>query len=97
MPKNKFYTTDINLKGSNVEIVSPDNNDDILKQCINGYIYRINELKNGVIELGELGLLDDLNYHKDSGDMDLYPLQEDYNNNDLKSGNIYSNCASLKK
>jgi hypothetical protein len=86
LPKHKLLTHDSGiLSDKNIEIVKPANNNDIFQQAILSYDYRKNQLLEGVIEEAEKLPLANLQYTQDSISKNLYPLDTDYNNSNIKS------------
>lgn len=83
------------LKGKHVQAVPLDSNEqlkDSLLALKNSYKYRMKELASGKIEEGESMKLSDLAYHnetKNPAEGELFPLETDYNNEELK-GKPYS-------
>ncbi|MGL5691708.1 MAG: PD-(D/E)XK nuclease family protein [Bacteroidales bacterium] len=91
MPVNRLYTTFDGLQGSNISIITPDNEKELMPECINAYKYRVDEItKAGRIEIAEGMELAEIDYFKDTADKDLYPLESDYDNIDIKKVNPYS-------
>lgn len=90
-----FTTTP--LLGANVKIITEqDNTNDIFEQAINAYRYRWGQLNEGIIEMAESALLDDIPYFVDSENQNLYPLEPDYSNAAKKVVNGFSNFSTFK-
>lgn len=97
LPKHKLLTLDSGvLSDSNIETVVPENTNDIFRQAVNSYNYRKAQLLNGTIEEAELLPIANLNYIQDSLARDLYPLETDYEHNELK-GTPYSKPNKVLK
>ena len=93
---NGTLLTTGNLTGKNVKVVTPDNVNDIFKQAMNSYTYRWRQLRDGKIESAEKMPLVLLNYNTDAEHQNLYPLDTDYNDKDLKAENGFSNFTTFK-
>ena len=85
LPRYTLYTVYSNLKHDNIEVVVPDNSNDLMNLAENSYSYRMEQLKSGLIEEGESMELANLQYVKDTLSKQLYPLRGDYNDNTLKA------------
>ncbi len=96
LPRHTLYSVYDNIKHKYIEVVIPENNADLMKLAVNSYLYRINQIKSGVIEEGENLKLADLQYVKDSNSKQLYPLRGDYNDNTLKSTSYGNKNIVLK-
>lgn len=85
LPKHQLLTHDSGvLSDSNIETVEPENDNDIFQQAIHSYNYRKEQLLNGIIEEAEQLPLANLQYMQDSVAKDLYPLETDYSDHNLK-------------
>jgi len=93
---NGTLLTTGNLTGENVKDVTPDNMNDIFEQAMNSYTYRWRQLREGKIESAEKMPLTLLNYNADVEQQNLYPLDTDYNDKDLKAENGFSNFTTFK-
>jgi hypothetical protein len=93
---NGTLLTTGNLTGKNVKVTTPDNVNDIFKQAMNSYTYRWRQLTEGKIESAEKMPLVLLNYNTDAEQQNLYPLDTDYNDKDLKAENGFSNFTTFK-
>jgi len=85
-----------NLTGQNVKVITPENGDDIFKLAVNSYSYRWEQLQEGIIEAAEKLPLVNLDYHNDSVEKGLYPLEADYTDKDLKAENGFSKFKTFK-
>ena len=92
LPRHTLYTVYDTLKssGDGIELLFAENNNDLMAMATNSYVYRMEQLKSGLIEEGESLELANLQYVKDAIDQKLYPLRSEYNNEELK-GNSYGN------
>ncbi len=91
LPRHTLYTTYDTLKHlDEIEVVVPENTNDLMQLAANSYTYRMSQLKKGLIEEGESLALADLQYVKDTIDKKLYPLKSDYYEKALKA-NSYGN------
>ncbi len=84
------------LTGKNVKVVTPENVNDIFEQAMNSYTYRWGQLRDGKIESAEKMPLALLSYNTDAEQQNLYPLDTDYNDKDLKAENGFSNFTTFK-
>ena len=92
LPRHTLYTLCDTLKcgGDHLQRVVSENNSDLMHLARNSYLYRMDQLRSGVIEEGEGLQLADLQYMKDAAAKELYPLRRDYSKNTLKE-NSYGN------
>ncbi len=91
LPRHTLFTLYDTLKHQNcIEVVVPENSNDLIQLAANSYTYRMSQLKDDLIEEGESLALADLQYVKDTIDKKLYPLKSDYYEKDLKA-NSYGN------
>ena len=85
LPKHQLLTHNGGfLTDTNIEVVEPANTDDIFQQAIRSYSYRKEQLLNGLIEEAELLPLANLQYVQDALEKELYPLETDYEEHELK-------------
>ena len=84
LPKYKLLTRDSVLSGESVEVITTEDHNDIFEQAKNSYKYRMEQLKQGVIEEGEKMPLADIQYYTDMVSCNLYPLENDYSNDEIK-------------
>lgn len=97
LPRHTLYTVYDNLKHHDgIEVVEAENYNDLMELAANSYIYRMNQLKSGLIEEGESMELADLQYVKDTTKKQLYPLKSDYFEKDLKANSYGSKNIVLK-
>ena len=85
LPRHTLYTVYDNLRHKNIEVVVPENNNDLMQLAANSYSYRMEQLKAGLIEEGENLELANLQYEKDTASKQLYPLRKEYGSNSLKA------------
>lgn len=79
LPQRKFVTSDDRLPASEiVEIIEGASIDDHFQRACNSYEYRIKQIEDGIIEDAEGCMLADIQYHKDTNSMKLYPLDLKY-------------------
>ncbi|HPQ28459.1 MAG TPA: PD-(D/E)XK nuclease family protein [Desulfobacteraceae bacterium] len=93
---NGTLLTTGHLTGKNVKVLTPENGNDIFEQAMNSYAYRWEQLREGKIESAEKMALELLDYHRDAQQQNLYPLDADYGNKDLKAENVFSNFKTFK-
>lgn len=93
---NGTLLTTGHLTGKNVKVLTPENGNDIFEQAMNSYAYRWEQLREGKIESAEKMALELLDYHRDAQQQNLYPLDADYGNKDLKAENGFSNFTTFK-
>ena len=85
LPQRKFVTSDDRFMASEiVEIIEGEHMDDHFERACNSYEYRIKQIEDGIIEDAEGSLLADIQYHKDTISMKLYPLDLKYKEPDRK-------------
>ncbi len=96
MPNHRLYTTSQALHGSNVEVVTPDNNNDLVEEAINSYRFRRQQFEQKAIEFGEGVKIDFLDYGKAQEENDLFPLAQDYDNKEDHASNRFSNYTCFK-
>ena len=83
IPRRTLFTPENVLKSNPaIEEVARDESKDIFKMAVNGYIYRWEQLRKGILEEGEGLPLADLEYSKAS---DCYALEPDFDDNSLKA------------
>ncbi|MBR4133948.1 MAG: PD-(D/E)XK nuclease family protein [Bacteroidales bacterium] len=70
--------------------------EDIFKQICNSYGFRMEQLQKGVIEEGEQMALADLEYYQAQEKNNLYPLEADYKQDDIKAV-AYGNTNHILK
>ena len=70
--------------------------ENIYEQICNSYSFRMEQLQNGIIEEGELLELADLEYYQAQEMNNLYPLEADYDNAELKAA-AYGNANHILK
>ena len=86
LPQRKFLTSDTFLLPSDlVEHINGAFTGDHFQMACNSYEYRMAQIESGLIEDADGKELANIQYHKDSIPMQLYPLDTDYNNPTLKS------------
>lgn len=98
LPKYGFYTVyDIGLSNhDNVTVVGLDAYHDVFDQACNSYRYRMNQLKEGLIEEGEGFPRSDLQYELDTEEYNLYPLEGEYEDQSVKAVNHWGKNIILK-
>ena len=86
LPKHTLYTVCDNLKSENIEVVTAavETPKDLMALATHSYTYRMNQLREGLIEEGEGMEMADLQYEKDTISQQLYPLKHAYNQEKLK-------------
>ena len=98
LPRYKFHTT--SYTGLNdithVNLITPKSNADVFVQACNSYTYRMDQLKQGIIEEAEGLKLADLQYAADTSALNLYPLATDYHDESVKDINRWGKNIILK-
>lgn len=85
LPQRKFLTSSDFLPESDiVEIIKGEEFGDHFELACNSYEYRLNQIEQGVIEDAEGLSLADIQYHKDTISMKLYPLERAYEDETAK-------------
>lgn len=84
MPRARLFSKE-HFAGRHCERIAPANTDDIVKQLRNAAIYRIAQIKSGIVETN--GDFSSLQYVKDTLEKGLFPLME---KDGLKEGNRFS-------
>ncbi len=74
MPLGKLYSLD-DFAGPNCEKIETDSDADVIKQVVNSFHYRKQQIDSGVIELGEGQDVADLEYERDTERLNLLPLK----------------------
>lgn len=98
MPNGRLYSTDEFHSRYAVKVeVKEEAKGDIVKQIVESYRYRRDEIMSGKVEMGEGNLLESLNYFNDTEDKGLFPLKSDYKDHTIKAENDFSNYKNLKK
>ena len=79
LPQRKFLTSDTYIKESEVvEFIKGEVIGDHFEMACNSYLYRMKQIKEGIIEGAEGMELANIQYHKDSIKENLYPLDTLY-------------------
>jgi len=78
LPRHTLYTVYETMHHHNIEVVNTEMDSDLMRLAVNSYTYRMEQLKNGVIEEGEDLELANLQYHADTISRQLYPLKHAY-------------------
>ena len=89
LPQYTFLTESDSVLGDNVihYNTEPENRaamKDLFEQVKNSYLFRMDQIRHGIIEEGELMPLADLDYFNQQGARNLYPLRGAYKNEGLK-------------
>ena len=83
IPKKVIFTPDDVLKENPaVRVVTQNAEMDICEMAAKGYAYRWSQLRSGIVEEGEGLPLSESDYNKQAG---VYPLDRDYDNQNLKA------------
>ena len=97
LPKHQLLTIEGMLADDNEDIVCfPSSGREIFKEVCNSYTFRMNQLKNGIIEEGETMNLEDLDYYNKQEAMGLYPLETEYQKPSIKGHPIGNDNITLK-
>ena len=80
LPQRKFLTSDTYPKASDIVECIPGENIGVhFEMACNSYLYRMEQIRQGIIEDAEGQELANIQYHKDSISKKLYPLDTVYN------------------
>ena len=83
IPRRKLYTPNNTLKDNlTIEEVEQADPKDIFDMAVKGYMFRWSQLRQGILEEGEGLPLADLDYFQDP---DVFELESDYDNHNLKA------------
>ena len=95
MPENCLYSVS-SFNGDHTTKLEEEENagKDLFLQVKNSYAYRLHQIQDGRIELGEGKLATDLQYDKDTDEEGLMPLRK---RDGVKEINIFSNYNCFKK
>ncbi len=85
MPSAQLFSKE-EFKGRNCNKIDPDNKDNIVEQIRQSALYRMRQIKNGIVEIG--GNYDELQYVKDTESRDLFPLKK--NDDGTREDNFFS-------
>ena len=94
LPHHTLLTTNVELKGKNVRIVRVDDTSSLMEKIKNSFAYRKSQISSGAIEMAEGMSLEDIKYHNDEVEKNLYPLMS--HDNKVKSKNSYSKNKLFK-
>lgn len=91
IPRKTLFTADKTLRQNDaVEVVIKDSDQNLFRMASKGYDFRWEQLRDGILEEAEGLELADIDYYNNQDRLGLYPLEEDYNNPNLK-GTAYGN------
>ncbi|HUX59442.1 MAG TPA: PD-(D/E)XK nuclease family protein [Bacteroidales bacterium] len=82
--------------GGHINIIKPENSENIFEQALNSYSYRWKQLQKGTIEVAEKMPMELLAYNADCVEEKLYPLETDYKKNDIKTVNDFTDFQTFK-
>jgi hypothetical protein len=74
MPEGHLYSKEL-FNGRHCTQIKPQNNDNIVEQIRNSFLYRKNQLNQGIVEMGERVDLSELDYYNDTASKKLFPLK----------------------
>ena len=74
MPEGHLYSKEL-FSGRHCTQIKPQNNDNIVEQIRNSFLYRKNQLNQGIVEMGERVDLSELDYYNDTASKKLFPLK----------------------
>ena len=77
-PRYEFLTESDDVAGDGVISYHPEVARNIFKQACNSYAFRLDQIRNGVIEEGETFEKENLEYFREQDSRDLYPLRGMY-------------------
>lgn len=86
MPEGRLYSQE-QFEGRQCKQIAPENNANIVEQLKQSALYRIKQIKSGVIETN--GIFEDLQYVKDTEAKRLFPLKKNEEDG-KKKGNYFS-------
>lgn len=96
LPKGVLVTAGSFRNTTHITKVTPNNTANVFCQVRNSYIYRYDQLREGVVEEAEAMELDRITYYNDTSDRGLYPLDAEYGADDIKAVNKFSSYGTLK-
>jgi len=96
MPRHQMFTTSERLKGDDVVLVQPTDISPLLPTIINSYRFRRQQLESGLIEFDDCMVIDSTPYGEKTGELNLVPLESDYNDDTIHAANPYSNYNCFK-
>lgn len=82
IPRKKLYTPDDSLNHPAIEIVQRESAPDLFDQAAKGYLFRMEQLRQGIAEEGEDLQMQVLDYFRRT---DLYPLEVNYEDKNKKN------------
>lgn len=100
-PRYEFLTECPGVEGDRVlryrtEPGEMDGVKDIFEQVCNSYRFRMDQIRQGLIEEGECFVMSDLEYWRRQGEMNLYPLRGDYYSPEVKARPYGNKNITLK-
>ena len=96
-PKHQLVTFDGTLGDPHDDIVYyPDTGRDVFAEVCRSYEFRLEQLRRGIIEEGELSPLSGIDYYNNQDGLGLYPLEPDYNDGGVKGRPIGMDNLTLK-
>lgn len=97
IPRKKFFTAyDVLKRHDAIDVITKDSNLDLFGMASRGYDFRWNQLNNGHLEEAEGLELANIDYYNNQEKLKLYPLESDYDKNNLK-GKAYGNKNIILK
>ena len=92
MPDGRLFSQE-EFKGRHCTRIEPDNRDNIVEQLHQSALYRMEQIKNGVVETN--GIFDDLQYVKDTETRGLFPLKQ--TDEGIKEENYFTNYGLFNR
>ncbi len=92
LPQCKLYTCD-DIQGDGVEKIEQTDSRNLITMIQESYMYRKNELEQGIIEEADYANVELLKYHNDSEKLSLYPIKQ----KDNKKSAPYVSSRTKKK
>ena len=92
MPDGRLFSQE-EFKGRHCSRIEPDNRDNIVEQLRQSALYRMKQIKNGVVETN--GIFDDLQYVKDTESLGLFPLKQ--TDEGIKEENYFTNYGLFNR
>jgi len=104
IPRYEFLTSSpdmsdqpfVNRYVESESVIADEVGNVLFEKACNSYKYRMNQLKSGFIEEGELFVMDNLDYHRQEEELNLYPLDSDYNDPSIKAAAYMGKNIILK-
>ena len=101
LSRYKFLTESASVEGDDVVPSHTEPGEaatlkDLFEQVKNSYVFRMDQIRRGIIEEGEMMNLADIEYYQKQDTLNLYPLRGDYNDQNLKERPYGNENITLK-